>query len=149
MSRSWPLKAGLALLVVVVVVAQLVLNRQHVDNQDVISVAPSCHLNNAVCTYNLDGTEVKFFNDGDIRPLKKFKLILQANELNIQSANVSLSMPGMVMAENRFTFKAAGVDNWYSEIIIPVCTTGRRDWTAEISIKASDKIYKLQLILEV
>jgi len=69
------------------------------------------------------------------------------NDKLIERASVDLKMKAMDMGKNHFAFIKSGAHSWTAEVVIPVCTTGRRDWLFEFDFITSG--VKKRVIFEI
>jgi hypothetical protein len=71
-----------------------------------------------------------------LRPLRELEaaVSLSRGGVPLEGAEVSLalSMPGMYMGENETALRPAGGGRHAGRIVLVRCTTGRRDWAAEV-----------------
>ena len=65
-------------------------------------------------------------------PLKPFDLWV--SNTTSPGASVSFRMDGMDMGFNRYDMKPDGNMQWRARVTLPVCTTSRADWVAELSL---------------
>jgi len=90
-----------------------------------------CDLGKEKCKVNLAESELEIAIHGEIKALQIFTISIIDDDNLIEHANVDLKMKAMDMGKNRFAFVKSGVHSWKSDVVIPVCTTGRRDWLFE------------------
>lgn len=64
--------------------------------------------------------------------LKPFKVKAFASK-DLIDPTISLTMKGMDMGVHKYKMLPEGKKAWVAEITLPICTTGRTDWTAEIT----------------
>jgi hypothetical protein len=65
--------------------------------------------------------------------LRPFKVLLETN-LPISSVELDFTMQGMDMGINRFGMQQQSDGRWQGEMILPVCSLGRNDWTVELRV---------------
>ena len=52
-----------------------------------------------------------------------------------RAVSVDFTMPGMDMGLNRYRLRDAGNGQWEGTATLPVCTTGRTDWLATVTVQ--------------
>jgi hypothetical protein len=72
-------------------------------------------------------------------PLKEIEVAVQVTRGGEHLAGavvaVEISMPGMFMGENRIPLRAAGPGRYVGKGALLRCTSGRRDWLAEVVVR--------------
>jgi type 1 fimbria pilin len=79
-----------------------------------------------------------------IKPLVKFSLVVtpQGNTAKSMGAvSVDFQMVGMDMGINSYPLTRAHDGSYAQDIILPVCTTTRTDWVAELSFSTTAGTY--------
>ncbi|MDD2894307.1 MAG: hypothetical protein PHF20_10315, partial [Halothiobacillaceae bacterium] len=74
---------------------------------------------------------------GDVRPLRPFELRLilpEAVRAQAVEASVDFVMVGMDMGINRYTLLKQADGDFVGKVILPVCSIGRSDWIAKLSV---------------
>ncbi|OYY73593.1 MAG: hypothetical protein B7Y40_08665 [Gammaproteobacteria bacterium 28-57-27] len=74
---------------------------------------------------------------GDVRPLRPFELRLilpETAHAQAVEASVDFVMVGMDMGINRYTLLKQADGNFVGKVILPVCSIGRSDWVAKLSV---------------
>ncbi|HES75895.1 MAG TPA: hypothetical protein ENO09_02675 [bacterium] len=77
---------------------------------------------------------------GDVRPLRPFELRLILPETvrtQATEASVEFVMVGMDMGINRYTLLKQANGDFGGKVILPVCSIGRSDWVAKLSVVVS------------
>ncbi|WP_298220642.1 hypothetical protein [Halothiobacillus sp.] len=72
----------------------------------------------------------------EIKPLKKFSLVVEPQgdaSKSMGAVSVDFQMVGMDMGINRYPLTRSSDGNYAQNIILPVCTTTRTDWVADLS----------------
>jgi len=106
-----------------------------------------CDLIKSKCNLTLAGSELEIYLTGEVKALEKFTVNIMDHDDSIEQASVTLTMKAMDMGNNRFNFVRSKESGWKSDVVIPVCTTGRRDWLFEIEIVHSG--IKKRVIFEI
>ena len=77
---------------------------------------------------------------GDVRPLRPFDLRLtlpEAVRAQATEASVDFIMVGMDMGINRYALLKQQNGDFIGKVILPVCSIGRSDWVAKLSVLVS------------
>ena len=77
---------------------------------------------------------------GDVRPLRPFELHMRLPEAvraDASQASVDFIMVGMDMGINRYTLLKQADGDFVGKVILPVCSIGRSDWVAKLSVVVS------------
>jgi len=80
---------------------------------------------------------MKLQMSGDVRPLRPFELRLilpEAVRALATEASVDFVMVGMDMGINRYTLLKQANGDFVGKVILPVCSIGRSDWVAKLSV---------------
>lgn len=90
------------------------------------------------CTASTGDMSVQFTLGPDLRALSPFpvRVVVPAGR-SADSVTVSFAMQGMDMGPNRYRLISDGAESWIGNVTLPVCASGRRDWTLHLDI-ASD-----------
>jgi len=67
-----------------------------------------------------------------IVPLEAFSVAVDLIGLEAEAVTIEFRMEGMEMGANRFVLAEDGVGRWRGEAVLPVCWTGRRQWSAVV-----------------
>lgn len=79
-----------------------------------------------------------------IRPLEKFSLVVEPQgnaSKSMGAVSVDFQMVGMDMGINRYPLSRSSDGNYAQNIILPVCTTTRTDWVADLSFTTTAGTY--------
>jgi len=79
-----------------------------------------------------------------IKPLVKFPLVVEPEgdmAKSMGAISVDFQMVGMDMGINRYPLSRASDGTYSQNIILPVCTTTRTDWVAELSFSTTTGTY--------
>jgi hypothetical protein len=87
------------------------------------------------CTFLHHGTAVTLLFSTRPKPLAPFELRIRAPGAARISA--TFQMNGMDMGFNRYDLHAAQKGTFASDVTLPVCVSGRRDWTLYLDIDGS------------
>jgi hypothetical protein len=86
----------------------------------------------AGCGFSHHGATVTVHFSARPAPLKAFELSVSAPEATRVSAE--FQMNGMEMGFNRYDLRPAGNGAFASGVTLPVCVSGRRDWTLYLEV---------------
>jgi hypothetical protein len=84
------------------------------------------------CTMQLNGRPLMVTFTGQPKPLEAFQVEIKTPD--IAKVTAHFSMEGMEMGFNLYTFKKTAPDTWQARVTLPVCVTGRRDWTMHLNL---------------
>ena len=101
-------------------------------NRPAASSAVACADPLAGCSFSHHDTTVKVRFSARPTPLKAFDLNVSAPGATRVSAE--FQMNGMEMGFNRYDLRPAGNGTFASNVTLPVCVSGRRDWTLYLDI---------------
>ena len=106
---------------------------------------PDCVIDQGPCVCHQDGTMVTL--DISPRPVRamrelRFSVLATRGGTTVRQAEVEadLTMPGMVMGENRVRLKPLADGSYRGTGIIVRCPSGRTVWKASISIKERERV---------
>lgn len=89
------------------------------------------------CSISQDGRGMRLLLEGDVRPLRPFTLRLKLPDTvrsQVKQASVDFVMLGMDMGINRYTLRQQSDGDLAAQVILPVCSVGRSDWVAQLSV---------------
>lgn len=87
-----------------------------------------------------------------VLPLEKFAFQVEPQgeaARSVGGMRVDFEMVGMDMGINAYRLERRADDSYRQEIILPVCTTSRSDWRANLSIHSTEGNYLLRLPFQV
>jgi hypothetical protein len=107
-----------------------------------LPLLPHCHpvLNPQMqegCTAQAGLRAMTLKMSGDVRPLRPFELRLilpEAVRAHATEASVDFVMVGMDMGINRYSLLKQQNGDFVGKVILPVCSIGRSDWLAKLSV---------------
>jgi hypothetical protein len=77
-----------------------------------------------------------------VRPLHTFEMHLQVEGVAPSQVVATFTMVGMNMGLNRFVLRP-GEDGWRGQAMLPVCSEGRNDWLATLSLRTRAGDYRV------
>ena len=135
-------------LIALIIYGQIIFNKTSSPDDELIVVDANCHLNLKECVFSKDDMILTVSTEGKIQTLKPFVIKIKDQSSRIEQALVDLSMVDMDMGKNQFVFEKLNSTEWQASVVIPVCTTGRRDWQVDLRIKTSDKNYLMRSLIQ-
>ena len=123
-------RVALPLLLVVVLAAIAVAG--YWLSRPAASQAVACADPLAGCRFSHHGATVTLRFSAQPKPLEMFELSVSAPGATRVSAE--FQMNGMEMGFNRYDLRLAGNGTFVSKVTLPVCVSGRRDWTVYLEI---------------
>ncbi|MEJ2141722.1 MAG: hypothetical protein P8Y24_05100 [Gammaproteobacteria bacterium] len=121
--------------------------------QDAFSVYP-CKSLVTGCKASVGNRNLEIRFPDNIVFLKKFPIEIRFPEKNtnlLDHVIVDFQMAGMNMGVNKYRLQQSEKNKslWIGEGVIPVCTTGRTDWQAIVSLKRGDDVQRVAFQFEV
>lgn len=114
------------------------------NRSELLGIVEGCDLAEQGCV--MHGYQLEF--DRPVRPLSLFKARVKS-EYPMDSAVLYLEMKDMDMGINRFKFTPGKEGAWETDVMIPVCSTGRRDWLVTLLIQSEGRSSRLVFPLSV
>jgi hypothetical protein len=84
------------------------------------------------CAFTHRGTEMKLVFSTPPKPLESF--IVRIHAPGATRVSAAFQMNGMDMGFNRYDLRADGNGDFAAPVTLPVCVSGRRDWTLTLEI---------------
>ena len=138
-----------------------VINSQSIENTKIkrtVIIVPTeqCTTLSNQCTVNLNGVKLKISFDQNIYYLKPFNVTVEfdnSSDFNIDKIFVDFKMKNMNMGINRFSLKNDYPDTknnkWLGIALLPICVTGRADWTASFEVTTNNNQYLIFFPLDI
>jgi len=107
--------------------------------------SPDCPVIGEGCT--VDGAaaasmELRF--RGPVKPLEPFTVTLET-EQPLDAVSLEFDMTAMDMGVNRFELHRQPDGAWQGQVVLPMCSTGRRDWVATLDARHGDTAYRARI----
>lgn len=127
-------------------------NPDHVRTKQIVSgpvipvtIPPDCSMKGVGCDLPL-GTvgHVLVHAPAAIKPLEKFALVVEPQgdaAKSMGAVSVDFQMVGMDMGINRYPLLRSSDGVYSQNIILPVCTSTRTDWVADLSFSTTAGTY--------
>jgi hypothetical protein len=82
-----------------------------------------------------------------VQPLQPFAVEVEAGA--VESVFVEFSMRDMDMGMNRYRLEPDAADGrWRAQVMLPVCSMGRRDWVARVETRTPQAAYAAEFEFE-
>ncbi len=101
---------------------------------------PRCDLGRTPCARAVGGATVTLDVSRPLRTMADLVFtvsVAPASAAGAGPGRIALEMPGMYMGENRVALAASGEGRWQGRGVIVRCPSGKRAWTAEVTLPAS------------
>ncbi len=95
---------------------------------------PGCDPGSGACTVVADGGWLALRFTSPALPLQPFPLEVSMEGIAADVVSVEFRMEGMQMGINRIELSPGSANVWRGEAVLPVCWTGRRRWTALVTL---------------
>lgn len=118
-----------------------------------LPVPKGCDIKGAGCSLSLPGMgTVQVQAPAVIRPLKKFVFAVQPQgdlAKSLGGVAVNFKMIGMDMGFNDYTLQREASGRYAQTIILPVCTSSRTDWVADLRMTTTRGTYVAEIPFQV
>ncbi|HER20323.1 MAG TPA: hypothetical protein ENO14_04660 [Chromatiales bacterium] len=108
-----------------------------------------CHLKGEGCMITVDGLGVfRVAMPETVVPLEKFAFTVEPQDeaaRSVGAVRVDFEMVGMDMGINAYRLERLADGQYRATVILPVCTTDRSDWLANLTIHSTEGAYVMQL----
>jgi len=102
---------------------------------DDTAVTVTCASLTAGCALTVAERTIEFGVDAQPSPMQPFSLWVRAEGSRLVEA--SFTMEGMDMGFNLYRLRADADGVFRGQVTLPVCVTGRRDWTMTLQVDAT------------
>ncbi len=120
-------------------------NQSVVYEQKTLMTKSGCHVVESGCPAYGDNLDVFFKIIGNPGTLKAFPVELNIDSRsgqNIQKVFISFTMKNMSMGKQQFKLSQdKKTSKWTGKVILPICSTGRKDWHIRVDILDASIIY--------
>lgn len=107
-----------------------------------LNVPPGCVVTAGPCAASAEGLRVELQLLPLPEPLKPFQARVTITGKVVTAPVLELSMIGMDMGDNRYRLVADKDGTWTATVVLPICTTGRADWIADVTFSADNARYR-------
>lgn len=104
------------------------------------------------CNATIDGGQLQWRIDAPIQYLKAFPNRIYLKNIadkDVRQISIDYVMIGMEMAANRSVFKRISSGVWQTESVIPICSSGRKDWVAVVRLQTRQGIWQTGFMFSV
>lgn len=107
-----------------------------------LEVVPGCVPMDRWCEAGGDGAVLGLRLGPDVKALAPFAVRARVQvPQEVRRIVVDFAMPGMDMGVNRYRLEPAYDGLWYGQVTLPICSTGRLDWVAELKVETAGAVY--------
>lgn len=78
-----------------------------------------------------------------VTSLQPFDMHLQIDGVKARLVVMTFTMVDMDMGLNRFVLRQGEDGDWHGQAVLPVCSAGRKDWLATLSVRTDEGDYRL------
>jgi len=110
-------------------------------------VSPDCDPVKQTCYAMADGLRLGLTISDQPKPLKRFQIqvnLEESSELILDGIDVQFKMRDMYMGEQQYVLQQLNETQWQGGIVLPVCTSGRSEWTVELLARTGDHLYQAE-----
>jgi hypothetical protein len=112
-----------------------------------LTVAEPCSVVGEGCIAERGAMKLRFRIVSEIQPMQPFEIELEVPD-EVDAAGVDFTMVDMDMGLNRYRLVRGEDGLWRGNAMLPVCTTGRRDWLATLEIADDGTVYVAEFFFE-
>lgn len=105
---------------------------------ETLTIAADCDAAQTACAARGEGLAVELALGPDVQPMQAFPIRLRTIEGRLPASTVvelEFRMQAMDMGMNRYRLLRDDQGAWTGEATLPVCSSGRSDWLAEVEIR--------------
>lgn len=103
---------------------------------------PACQPVGIPCSASVPGLAIALYLGQEVQPLKTFPVEVITQGPVVDAVEIEFTMDGMDMGLARFRLRLQPNGTWRGQALLPVCTTGSREWRAEVSTHRSSQIFQ-------
>jgi hypothetical protein len=107
-----------------------------------LHLEPGCRVTAGPCTAAGEGLHVELQLPPTPATLKPMEVKVRIAGAPVEPPLLELSMIGMDMGDNRYRLLEDGPGAWRATVVLPVCTRGRADWTADVTFSTHGVRYR-------
>jgi len=115
-------------------------------------VSPGCDPEKQTCYAMTDGLRLGLRFTGEVKPLKRFQLqakVKEGSEVSLDGIDVQFRMRDMYMGEQQYALRKLSKTEWQGDVVLPVCSTGRSEWTVEVLARTGDRLYQAEFLFQI
>ena len=150
MTRNRLFASIAALVLISALLAAIALLRPTPDVAAEVLRMTDAHCDSArqTCLATGTGLDVEWRLGPPVRPMEQFDMRLRIvrGELSADAeVIIEFQMRDMEMGMNRYRLEPAAVDMWGGRAMLPVCTSGRSDWLATLTIQDGERRWTTEM----
>lgn len=114
-------------------------------------ISPGCNPVKQTCYAIADGLRLGLHIFSEPKPLKRFQLQVSVEEgsrLSLDGIDVQFRMRDMYMGEQQYALLMLSKTEWQGDVVLPVCTSGRSEWTVELLARTADRLYQAEFLFQ-
>lgn len=103
-----------------------------------------CDIRGQACAASGEGRAFSLAIPADVRPLRPFDVrvvVPPGLDYTPSRVLVEFEMLGMDMGVNRYRLERYADGSWQGKAVLPVCSTGRTDWIATVSVMGAGEMW--------
>ena len=135
-----------------VLVSRFLIDKQHDATVKPAAAVHKCEPGPQPCRASDGQHEIAIYFPQKIHYLTPFKLSVNLTGYDSAQVNtvvVEFAMLGMEMAANRYQLNRQTPNDWVSDVVLPVCVSGRRDWVVTVNVMTNDQTFVERFAFEV
>ena len=108
----------------------------------------SCQANAGFCTAGNEQLRLSVSLGPGVAALKPFPVTLAMDadsRPDVKEITLVFSMQGMTMGQNRYRMIRQSDRVWSAKVTLPICTSGRSDWLADLDIESDEGRWSLEI----
>jgi hypothetical protein len=110
-----------------------------------LQLSPACDVKIG-CVAAAGDLSLRFSMGPDLRVLTPFPVRVEVQgEQRVDSITAIFAMRGMDMGMNRYQLISDGANRWLGNVTLPVCTSGRSDWIANLEVVAEGRSFAVEI----
>ncbi len=102
--------------------------------------AGSCDPSIKPCKIKVGQQKAELFFQQAPSPLKPFKAVVETDIKGLEQVGLRFYMQGMDMGYNTFELEQASQGRWQKDVILPVCSSGSKNWRVELQLLFKDRL---------
>lgn len=108
-----------------------------------LEAAPGCVPVDRWCEAGGDGAILALRLGPDVKTMAPFAVRARVRVPGeIRRVVVDFAMQGMDMGVNRYRLEPGSDGLWSGQVTLPICSTGRLDWVAELKVETPKAVYR-------
>ncbi len=111
---------------------------------------PDCNVTERICQATGPDVRLRLQLGPPVSVMRSFpiRVKLDGDYGEVEQVSVLFTMEGMNMGLNWYRLKEGRAGRWIGQAMLPVCTSGRTDWIARVSVRAGRRDWKVEFPFE-